>query len=365
VDQAIGHCSFRLRRDDTPTRIVWGAGIARGELARLIRGLKPAATSIQIVCDRRVYRLHRKIIAAMMPRGSKPYLVTATEQAKSEQSALAILKWMQQQYADRQALVIAIGGGVTTDLVGFAASIYMRGIRYISIPTTLVGMVDAAIGGKTAINFGAAKNIVGTFHAPLAVVNDLDFLDTLGEAQIRDGLIEALKIFAVADSRLWRKHVMTRTKESDRDSLSALIGDAIRLKAAIVNRDPFEKDLRRVLNFGHTTGHAYEANTGHSHGRSVAFGILVALELSHRHSRLDEQEYHHLVAVIRAVYSQFGNEGRDARALWNKIRHDKKRVGNEIQFVLIEKCGQHAVRSINYRQFAVAINAVWKANLKP
>ncbi len=358
--QRIGQTHFRLRRTDPPTKIVWGEQLLAGTVARFLKSIHPSPTATLFVCDRKVYRLHRKQLDALRPKHSPLILLAATERRKSEQTAHQLLRWLHANFADRRALVVAIGGGVITDLVGYVASIYMRGVRYISVPTTLVGMVDAAIGGKTAINFAETKNIVGTYHAPLQIVSDFEFLATLHDSQIRDGVVEALKIFAVADRRAWNRHAAGVAQRNPHAAVSDMIADAIRLKAKIVTRDPFENDLRRILNFGHTTGHAYEAITGHSHGRSVAYGILVALELSRRYAGLPERDYAQVAVAIRAVYPSFDYRGRNTDLLWSKVLHDKKRLGREIPFVLLERTGQHAIRSIDYRQFAAAVAAVWE-----
>jgi len=347
---------FSLHPGATPTRVVSGSGILSAELSRLLIG-SDQPTAVFVVVDDRVYRFHQHALRAAVPKTARWFLFKSAESAKSETSLHRILAWLHRHHADRRSLLLAIGGGVVTDLVGLAASLYMRGIPYVAVPTTLVSQVDAAIGGKTAINFLGVKNIVGAFHAPRAVVCDHAFLTTLTEPQVRDGLVEAFKIFCVFDSRLWRRFTQTSSAHAAAD-FHRLIGAAVRSKTDIVNRDPFERDLRRILNFGHTAGHAYEALTGQSHGHSVAFGIQIALELSVRYAGLSETDREQCEAVFLALYSRFDFDAATPRRLWSKIQHDKKRQGDRIQFVLLKSCGNHQIRSVDYREFAAAVAAV-------
>lgn len=348
---------FSLHPGTAPTRVVSGSGILSAELACLLAGSdKP--TAVFVVCDDRVYRLHQRPLRTAVPKSAQWFLFRSAESAKSETSLHRILTWLHRLHADRRSLLLAIGGGVVTDLAGLAASLYMRGIPYAAVPTTLVCQVDAAIGGKTAINFLGVKNIVGVFCAPRIVVCDHDFLTTLTEPQVRDGLVEAFKIFCVHDSHLWRRFTQTSSPRAAAADFHRLIDAAVRLKTDIVNRDPFERDLRRILNFGHTAGHAYEALTGQSHGHSVAFGIQIALELSVRHAGLNEKDRDQCEAVFLALYSHFDFAGATPRRLWSKIQHDKKRQGDRIQFVLLKSCGNHRIRSVDYREFAAAVAAV-------
>ncbi len=348
---------FRLRADDVPTQVTVDNNILRHRLSREI-GLTGTHSSIVAICDRRVHALHRDWLMPLLAKKMPVLLLPGAESTKSDNSLRKVLHWLQQERTDRHSLILAIGGGVITDLVGFAASVYMRGVDYISIPTTLVGQVDAAIGGKTAINFGGVKNSIGTFHAPRAVVCDQRFLTTLREHQIRDGLVEAFKIFCVRSRADWNRYTQTSDSSAGSRLFSRLIADAVRLKVDVVNRDPFERNLRRILNFGHTAGHAYESLSGHSHGHSVAFGLQVALELSVRHAGLSNAQAEQAAAVFLALYHRFDRDASAPQVLWAKIQLDKKRRGNAIPFVLIKSIGRHVIRDVNYKDFAAAAAAV-------
>ncbi|TFH55484.1 MAG: 3-dehydroquinate synthase, partial [Candidatus Zixiibacteriota bacterium] len=259
--------------------------------------------------------------------------------------------WLWEKEADRDSLLLGIGGGVVTDITGFAASCYMRGVAYVAVPTTLLAQVDAAIGGKTAVNLHDTKNIIGSYHVPQMVICDSRFLSSLRTEQIKEGLVEAVKVFAASDRQLFWKHAPNLQSLIGRQDLHYLIADAINAKLGIVNADPNEKGLRRMLNFGHTTGHAVEAVADWSHGMSVAFGMLVALMLSQQYSSLSRGEYDQMWSAITAIYNHFDAAALDSELLWEKIKHDKKRSGEQINFVLLPRCGTHRIVPINHAQF--------------
>lgn len=281
------------------------------------------------------------------------------ENCKTITNLNRVLQWLHDRQADRSALLVAIGGGAMTDLVGFTASIFMRGIGFLSVPTTLVGQVDAAIGGKTAINLSGTKNVVGAFHFPHCVICDTQFLSTLKPSQIKDGLIESYKIFAACGRRSWCRHNQRVDDylRSSGEGLIPLIWDALRLKVKVVNLDPFENDFRRVLNFGHTAGHAYEALSGQSHGRSIAFGIVVATELSKRQAGLIASEGEEIRKTVTTIYRHFRTGLCNAKLLWDKILHDKKRRADEVNFVLLNSYGKTVIKALNYRQFETGVTA--------
>lgn len=311
-------------------------------------------SSIHVAVDSTVARLHgRELLKPILLNGAF-YSVSSGENQKSINGAGKLLRWLHDRGADRKSLLVAIGGGVVTDLVGFAASTYMRGIDYVSLPTTLVGQVDAAIGGKTAVNLGGTKNIVGTFYPPLRVCCDSRFLPTLRKNHLRDGLVEALKMFASLDGKALALHAEKLTEYLQGGYLSGLITSAVRLKVEVVNRDPFEKNLRRVLNFGHTSGHAYEAVTGHSHGKSVAFGIMIALTLSRNLTGMSSSNSDAVASPILFIYRRFAWDNVSPQVLWQRILHDKKKAGSTVNFVLLKRCGEHTVKSVDYSQFARA-----------
>lgn len=250
---------------------------------------------------------------------------------KNWETAEGLIDRLCQMGCGRDTLLIAMGGGVTTDLVGFVASIYMRGVALILLPTTLLAMVDAAIGGKTGIDTAWGKNLLGTFYPPKAIFVDLARLDTLPESEWFNGMAEILKMGLICNSEIWE-----RAEGRDLE----LIVKAIQGKMAIVERDPLEQGLRRVLNFGHTVGHALERVSGYAmpHGEAVAFGCVVEAYLSMKLGYLAEKEF----AQIEAVYKRFPlqlPQGYSRGKLFQALHQDKKKERGAVRCVLLERIG--------------------------
>ena len=312
-------------------------------------------TALYAVVDERVHEFYSEGVLKHLLDGVSVYVFPRGERHKSLARLQRLLNWLWENEADRDSLLLGIGGGVVTDIAGFAASCYMRGVAYVAVPTTLLAQVDAAVGGKTAVNLHNTKNVIGNFHVPQMVICDSRFLSSLRTEQIKQGLVEAIKVFAASDRRLFEKYAANMQSLIGGQDLNHLIGDAIAAKLAIVNADPYEKGLRRVLNFGHTTGHAVEAVVGWSHGKSVAFGMLVAMMLSQQYSSLSPREHNRMWSAITAIYDHFNAAALDAELLWEKIKHDKKRSGGQINFVLLPRCGAHQIVPINYAQFRCSL----------
>jgi 3-dehydroquinate synthase len=308
-----------------------------------------------MVIDKNVWRLHQSYLKKALPRSAEILLLTGSERSKCERQLGRIWRWLQDLETDRSSVLIAIGGGVTSDLAGLAAAAYMRAIDLILVPTTLLAQVDAAIGGKTAINLQSTKNIIGVFHPASLVVCDRRFLPTLSQAQVGEGLIEAIKVFAALDAGAFRCYRKVLADLSAERLPERLIADAIRLKCEAVERDPLDSGWRRVLNLGHTTGHAYELLTGSTHGEGVAYGMLVAIELSQRLLKLSPKSAESLVQAIRQVYPSFRDSRIASSRLWAKVALDKKRSGKQFNFVLLSALGRHKVRAVTFAQFKRAV----------
>lgn len=246
--------------------------------------------------------------------------------------------------ADRETVLIALGGGVVGDLTGFIASVYMRSVPYIQIPTTLVGQVDSSIGGKTAVDLPQGKNLLGTFYQPGAVFADLDFLETLPEKEFENGLAEIIKYGVIEDEKMFRRleEDMEAVRSRDSAELIKIIETCCRIKKSIVEIDEKEQGLRKILNFGHTLGHALEAVSDYSlaHGEGVALGMVAAAKLSAKLQHLPEWEAERLQHVIaRAGLPVNIPDPLDLETVVGRLKMDKKKKDNKIHFVLIKNIG--------------------------
>jgi 3-dehydroquinate synthase len=273
--------------------------------------------------------------------------VPAGEGSKGLPVCQAVWQHLADHAADRRTLLLCLGGGVVSDLGGFVASTYKRGIRCIHVPTTLLAMVDAAIGGKTGVDLGGVKNIVGTFHDPLCVYLHVPFLRSLGKRELLNGLAEMIKHGLVHDAAHWE--AIADAPLHDIDALAPLIAESAAIKAAIVAQDPREAGPRKLLNFGHTIGHGIESFSWESpqrallHGEAVAIGMLCAAYISWRSGLLPREANDRIAAQLRALYRPFELAQTDAHRIVQLMRNDKKNVGDEFRFTLLTAIGQGRV----------------------
>ena len=265
-------------------------------------------------------------------------IIKAGEQHKNLQTVQRIWKTLMKHRADRNALLVNLGGGVVTDLGGFAASTYKRGIKFINIPTTLLAMVDAAIGGKTGIDFGGAKNQIGTFVEAEEIIIDPVFLETLPQRELLSGMAEMLKYGFIADANLLKTNF---------ESYKQYIVRAGEIKRGIVAKDPHEVSLRKILNFGHTMGHAIESHcltTDYPllHGEAVALGMLGALWLSVKQMGLDNSVLQNFEIQLPVLLSEadISLSETDIEPILSFLAHDKKNKDEKPQFVLLEAVGK-------------------------
>ena len=266
------------------------------------------------------------------------------ETAKAMGAVLSIVEKLIAFGADRSTALIALGGGVIGDLTGFTASIFMRGIPVIQIPTTLLSQADSSIGGKTGVDTDAGKNILGTFHQPKGVFIDLTFLQTLPEEQFRSGLAEVIKYGVIEAPDLLDTIEAAAAAGGLRGSafLDKIITTACRIKKGIVELDESDRGLRRILNFGHTVGHAVEAASAYSlsHGEAVAIGMVAAAIFSEQLQYLSADDRRRIVSVIRAVGLPDRIPGNlDLEEIVSRIARDKKKRGETVHFVLLKKLG--------------------------
>jgi len=268
----------------------------------------------------------------------------AGEGAKNIGTATAIVEKLIKLGADRKSALVALGGGVVGDVTGFIASTFMRSIPYIQIPTTLVAQVDSSIGGKTAVDLPEGKNLLGTFYQPKGVFIDVKFLDTLPEEEMSSGLAEVIKYGVIDDAAVFNflERNIKAIKEKNQEVLEEMIENACRIKKAIVEIDEKELGIRRVLNFGHTIGHAIEAESNYtiSHGAAVSLGMAAAARISeimHDFPHGDRERIEHLLE--NAGLSCRIPHGITTDGIMAKLRVDKKKEGKAIHFILLKKMG--------------------------
>lgn len=247
---------------------------------------------------------------------------------------------------DRKSLILALGGGSVTDLVGFASSIYQRGVPYVNIPTTLLAQVDSAIGGKTAINFSGYKNQIGSFYNSAATIIDNRFLESLKDEQMIDGVAEIIKAGLIKDITIleiiWF-HGLAKLKEGS--VMRELIEKAIKVKEYFVEKDPEDKDIRMILNFGHTIGHALELKYGLSHGKAVLMGTMRELKLGERLGETGMEIRSYLTKLFEKLKISFNEDQFEVD--WENILHDKKTAGDKIKLPVIKRLGESVLIEVS------------------
>lgn len=300
-----------------------------------------------VITDDVVGRLHGKpFLGALQDIGFNASVIEfpAGEASKNIHTALEISKQLMEMGADRETCLIALGGGVVGDMVGFIASIFMRSVPYLQIPTTLVAQVDSSIGGKTGIDLPFGKNLLGTFYQPGAVFASLHFLETLPEKEFNNGLAEIIKYGIIDDEKMFRalEDNMDAIKSRDPKRMLNLVETCCQIKKSVVEIDEKEQGLRRILNFGHTLGHALESvsNYAITHGEGVAMGMIAAAHLSGKMGYLKNNEAERIEALIhRAGLPVTIPKSLDSDKIITRLKMDKKRKGDIIHFVLLKKIG--------------------------
>jgi 3-dehydroquinate synthase len=327
------------------------AVVERGAIARLPEFLPPKHGRIFVVTEQSIWNLHgARVIAALRTTPFDTLFFAGGEANKRMAHVEQLAEQMAERGADRSSLVIAFGGGIVTDLGGFLAAIYMRGIPVIQIPTTLLAQVDAALGGKTGGNLTAGKNLIGSFHQPLAVLVDSEVLSTLPQSEYRAGLYEVIKHGVIKSEPLFR------AMEAQRDAVFAqepaiveyMVAESVRIKAEVVSADERESGLRRILNFGHTFGHALEAETKYTrflHGEAVSWGMRAATHLALSLGMMPADDARAIVKVLDAYGPIPSVSGISAEALQSRLLKDKKTVQSRIHFVLPVRIGEVVVRA--------------------
>ncbi len=327
-------------------------------------------SKIFVITDKNVADLHLQTLHNNLDKSSITYETIITEsgeQTKSFASLQNICEEILSKNADRKSLIIAFGGGVIGDLSGFVASILLRGIDFIQIPTTLLSSVDSSVGGKTAINSISGKNLIGSFYQPKLVICDLNFLKTLPQRELRSGYAEVVKYGLIEDREFFDFLVQNYQKifTLDEEILTAIIARSCQSKANIVGQDEKENGIRALLNFGHTFGHTFETETNYSdeilHGEAVAIGMLMAAKMSQNLNLISEADYqeikNHLqncgfVIDISKIRKNWNHEN-----LTKHLYKDKKTEGGKLTFILLEKIGQAFVKKgVDLEEFKKVLN---------
>ena len=331
------------------------AWIENGLLSRagsILSDLLPKASRVFVVTVPPVRRRWgSKFIASLKSSGFDPQVMVMPdgEPAKRLTNVEKMAEKLAKLGADRRAVIIALGGGVVGDVAGLLASLYMRGVEFVQVPTTVLAQVDASVGGKTGVNLITGKNLVGTFYHPRVVLIDPTVLKTLPDREFRSGLYEALKCGIIGNVELFIRFEQNRAKIVKRDptELEWLIAQSVKLKAEVVSADEHEGGLRRVLNLGHTIGHALEAETnyrGFLHGEAVAWGMVAATNIALKVGRTDSVTAGRITDSVLSL-GRLPEVNASARKILARLQSDKKTQNGVVHFILPREIGKVEVAS--------------------
>lgn len=324
---------IRYKFSGSSTDFYFDAGFAQ-----LKKITDPKATVL--ITDENVFSAHAKRF-----KGWRTIVLKAGEAYKVQATVDDIIKQLIEAEADRKTTLVGIGGGVITDITGYVASVYMRGLRFGFLPTSLLALVDASVGGKNGIDVGIYKNMVGVIRQPSFILHDMAFLKSLPQREWENGFAEIIKHACIKDAAMFRElesHTL-KTYQSKPRLAAALLQKNAQLKAKVVQQDEFEKSVRRLLNFGHTLGHALENQYALMHGQAVAVGMTYACHISEQLTGFKQTE--RVVKVLEQyglpTYMSF-----DKQKAFEVLKMDKKRERKEMNYVLLEKVGKGVVQSI-------------------
>jgi 3-dehydroquinate synthase len=326
--------------------------VEAGALTRIATLVAPHAERrrVAIVTDAHVEPLYARRIASQLP-GAQTFTIPSGEAAKTRERWAEVTDGMLAAGFARDSLIVAVGGGVVGDLAGFVAATYMRGVPFVQIPTTLLAMIDASVGGKTGVDTAAGKNLVGAFHQPSLVVADPTVLATLPSNHFRAGLAEALKHGVIADAAYFDRIALARESTArDERALTGLIAESVRIKASVVARDEREAGLRKVLNFGHTIGHAIESvsNYGLLHGEAVAIGMALESALAERMGIAKTGTTDAIRAALEAIGLPSTFPALDRSAVLAATKSDKKSRAGRVEYALPAQVGSMAGESLGW-----------------
>ncbi|NPV00149.1 MAG: 3-dehydroquinate synthase [Brevinematales bacterium] len=340
------------RSIDDSYEISIGTGIFKDKVRNTLSQLKPSR--IAVVTDTHLFKIYRDLLNVTFGADARIIVYPAGESKKNIRTITGMFAEMQDAGLDRKACVFAFGGGVTGDMAGFLAGIYLRGVRFVQIPTSLLAMVDSSTGGKTGVDTPGGKNLMGVFHQPKAVIIDTDFLKTLPRRDLINGMAEVIKHGIIADSKYFDfiAKKLSKIKKLDGDTLIEMINGSCRIKSSVVSADEKEAGLRQTLNFGHTVGHAVEAASDYRipHGYAVAIGMAAEAYLSLQRGILSEKEFERIGRVLKAYgllkYAALLDK-MDMDKIIQASTRDKKNEASNTRFVIIPEIGK--VRDENGR----------------
>jgi len=337
--------TITINADSGPSHILIGERLAN--LQQYVPVAKPV-----IITDVNVGQLY-----PLESMASDVITIGAGEKIKTLDTVRDIYAHLVSSATDRSAFIIGIGGGIVCDITGFAASTFLRGVRFGFVATTLLAQVDASVGGKNGVNFKGYKNMVGLFHQPEFVICDPELLKTLPQKEISCGLAEIVKHAAIADADLF---VYLEQKAEDilaldGKAIEKLVLASVRIKSSIVSRDETEKGERRLLNFGHTFGHAIEKVTGMTHGEAVSTGMVMASALSVKKGLLSAEDDQRLRAVLKHLRLPTRLEAQPQKIM-DAITKDKKRAGSRIHFILLNGIGNARVDQLTLEELKGVLN---------
>lgn len=328
-------------RVDTPSAkydVFTGSGLLRSLAQRIERVAGKLPRRVFVLTSPDIWALWGDVFLSSFAEPPVTLFLSPGEKHKTMRSAEGLLRQMVTAGGDRGSLLIAFGGGIIGDVGGFVAAIFMRGIRYVQVPTTFLAQVDSSVGGKTGVNLPEGKNLVGNFHHPVAVFADIDVLGTLPDRELRAGLMESIKAGIIRDRALVRlmEEQVDAVLGREPKALEKVIAASIRMKASVVNRDERENGLRMILNLGHTVGHAIEQVTRYKallHGEAVGWGMIAALYVAHRRKSITGEQAARIEKLIH-LYGPLPALNLRAPKLIAATGSDKKNVGGVRRFVV-------------------------------
>jgi len=328
--------------------------IEAGRLDRLAQSIPHDATSVVLITNPTVAGFYGQRARRALEAGGKPVFeieLPDGEAYKDWQTLNLIFDGLLRNRCDRKTVLVALGGGVIGDMVGFAAACYMRGVRFVQVPTTLLAQVDSSVGGKTAVNHPLGKNMIGAFYQPISVEIDTDVLSTLPAREVTAGLAEVVKYGCIIDAGFftWCESNVAKLRALDREAITHAIKRSCELKAYVVSQDERESGLRAILNFGHTFGHAIEAGMGYGewlHGEAVGCGMVQAAHLSAAALGLDEHSVQRVHDLVHAIACPVTPPNLGTERWIELMQVDKKTEGGTLRFIMLPQLGDAVFQSV-------------------